>query len=335
VLDRVDSFLRKRERITMGIRFVSWAVLAIVGIALAANGATVTVDGDLTDWGVDLQLAYTGNTVAGYPGSAFLPGSFAPSPGITYGLANDDVSLFSGGELSDVEALYCTHDETMVYFAVVTSSNPNGTRWDGYGDQRFGPGDLRLSVGDEVYCVGARPLDLTIYGLSSDINGPPDQRHSITWDSATDVAGDGTYYATSQARVERGAEWSHVNNPGDDSDGYFVGGTGEFVGYTAAAWKQKFVVGDYYINDPVGQDEPYGTWIFEVALSRSLLGMTGTGEIKQSAFALDCGNDVILLADTFVDSKIVASAPEPTMIIFFGTGVVGVLGFVVRRRCHH
>jgi len=317
--------------------WVAFAVaMAVIGLAVSAQGATVTIDGDLTDWRVNLQLYNTGDTIDGVAGTRFVANSFTPSAGIEYQATNDDVATDHGGELFDVEAVYYTYDADNTYFAVVTSSNPNGTRWDGYGDRRFGPGDLRLGVNDNgstvFYGVGARPVDLTTYGLVSDIWGPTDQRGAITWDSTKDVGGSGTHYTTSEARVESGSTWSYVDNPGVDIDAYFVGGTGTDAGYAEAAWKQWAAVGDYYEDDPYGKDEPYGTWIYEVAVPHSLLSLGADSTLDMSFFALDCGNDAIGLTDLALPiGGPVPVVPEPMSMIFFGTGLVGVFGFVARR----
>jgi len=308
-----------------GLYIVVAAVMA-VGLAAAASGGTVTIDGDISsDWGVNLQLYNTGDTINGVAGTRFVADSFVPSvSGIVGHVSNDDVPISHGGEPFDVEAMYCTVDDDYVYFAIVTSASPRGTRWDGYGDCRFGPGDLKVTVdgnggGETVYGIGARPIDLTTSGLIG--YGPTDQRGAVTWDSATDVGGTHTYYTTSQARVESGPTWSYVDNPGCDIDAYFVGGSGAYLGYADAAWKRWAAVGDYYEDDPYGKDEPYGTWIYEVGVQRSLMSLTSGTDLDLSFFATDCGNDAIALL-----------IPEPVSMVFFGTGVVGVLGFVARRR---
>ena len=49
-------------------------------------------------------------------------------------------------------------------------------------------------------------------------------------------------------------------------------------------------------------------------------------------FAADCGNDSLSMSSIPVAGAPPSPVPEPMAAIFFGTGVVGVLGYVARRR---
>jgi len=317
---------------------VAFAVaLAVMGLAAAAQATTVAIDGDLADWGVNLELYDSGGAynVNGQSGNytRFLNSSFDPSSGIAYVVDNDDVPTADGGELYDVEAMYVTWDSNNAYFAVVTSANPNGTRWDGYGELRFGPGDLKLTIHNDVgvvYGVGARPINLAQYGLISQIWGPLDQRAPATWDSK---AGDGTYYTTSEARIEEEPTWSYVNNPGADIDAYFVGDSGTLAGYAQAAWRQWSAAGDYYEKDPYGKDEPYGTWILEMSVPLSALGLNESQHVGISYFALDCANNALVIENLPIGPNAEPRPiPEPISMVFFGTGLVAVCVFAKRKK---
>jgi len=323
--------------VELGGRGLLVVAVAVLGLAAAAQATTVTIDGDLADWGVNLELYESGGTynVNGHSGdyTRFLSSSFIPSSGIAYAVDNDEVPTAHGGELYDVEAMYATHDSDNAYFSVVTSADPNGTRWDGYGELRFGPGDLKLTIHNDVgvvYGVGARPIDLAQYGLISQIWGPLDQRDPATWDSK---AGDGTYYTTSEARIEQEPTWSYVDNPGADIDAYFVADSGTLSGYAQAAWRQWSATGDYYEKDPYGKDEPYGTWILEMSVPLSALGLNESQHVGISYFALDCGNDALVIENLPIGPNAEPRPiPEPISMLFFGTGVAAVAGLIGRRR---
>lgn len=322
------------------------ALLLLSGVAAAT---TITPDGDLSDWGVNLQLEYTSSdsnvTVQGVRPTRFVAASFTSSlSDVQADVSNDDMAANEGGELCDVEAIYGTFDATYAYFAVVTTSDPAGTRWDGYGNRRFGPGDLRLVAFDgsssTTYGVGARPKDLTEYGEIDEVNGSEDEREYITWDS---YSFDGTSYTTSAARVESGASWHHVDNPNEDWDAYFKGGSGTLEASVDAAWKRQTldivdgagnvigstIYGDYYEHSSYDKDDPYGTWIYEVAIPRSVLGLDNPNSLMDiSMFALDCGNDALAIEEMTFGPPV----PEPVAFVFFGTGLVGVFGYLSRRR---
>jgi len=327
---QVERSVVRVSSIVLGLA-VCW-----LGWASVARAAPViSVDGDLTDWGVNLQLVNSGGTfnVNGQTGpyTTFVPSSFTPSAGIDFQVTNDDVPASHGGELFDAEAIYAYSDATNIHIALVTSSNVNGTRWDGYGDRRFGPGDVKITTQDGLeFGLGARPLDLTVYGRISEIWGPYDARDQVTWDSISEQTGD-TYYKTTEALVAADPTWSYVNNPGADIDAYFVGGTGTPRGYATAAWRQWSDVGDYYEDDSYGRDEPYGTWIFEAAVPRSMLGFDedSEGTLSLSFFSLDCGNDTIAVEADFAGA-VIYTVPEPATASLFAMGVFGLI--LSRRR---
>jgi hypothetical protein len=330
---------------------------ALVGVAAVAfvplASAGITVDGNLADWGVNLQTQnvyyngssyeygdyqYSVNGVTGYYNQLVLS-SFAPVgvTGISYVAQLDNAPEDHGGGFCNVDAIYATFSPSTAYFAVVAATNPNGTEWDGYGSMRFGPGDLNVTVAQGAqttnFGIGARPISLSKYGLVSSIWGPGDLRNPATWATYTNVNGNGTYYTTTQALVVKKPNWSWVDDPDMPVNAYFVGNSGTVVGDATAAWKRLVVDGNAYVGydqpDPYGHEAflPYSTWVYEVAVPLDDLGITPGSRANLSlSFAADCGNDSMSLANISVD------APEPISVVFFGTGIVCLFGFAVRQR---
>jgi hypothetical protein len=347
-----------------------WAIIggvAVLGfLAKPDFGNTIAVNGNLSGWGVNLQTAdtsaYSGGqatyNVNGVTGSynQFVPGSFVPAnpTGISYVVEQTLPAEDEGGGFCDVKAIYATFDTVNAYFAVVTTCNPNGTSWDGYGNMRFGPGDLNITVSKPSaasvnYGIGARPIDLSVYGDINDIWGPQDQRAPTTWAGSPYVAN--TQYSsftTSTAMVAQNPTWSHVDNPDLPSsfEAYFAAGTGTAEAGVQAEWNiistpgSQGSNGNYYAgydqpDTSYGHMEPYPSWVYEVAVPLTELGLQA-GDTMNVTFAADCGNDSLSLNTLLLSSTggplVGSPVPEPMAAIFFGTGLVGVLGYIARRR---
>jgi len=301
---------------------------ASTNVALA-----ITADGDLSDWGVALDLTATGNVFESssgntYTATQFVGASFIPSvAGVDFLVDND--SAHPGGEFCDVEAMYVTRDGDALAVAVVTTSDPNGQARTDYGTARFGPGDLAIVVDGVTFGVGARPVDLkTAYG--SILPGSPDVRDPASWDSFT---GDGSWsagdyldtFTTTAARVEQTADWHHVDYPAATYEAYFRAGSGTLRGTVSAAWKlwtdpdmvsQGVDYGDYYVDDIYGVTEPYHTWIYEVRIPVAYLDIQ-TDSVVLVAFMADCANDRII-----VEPGGGGEIPEPAALGLIGIALV-------------
>jgi len=312
-------------------------LLCGVGLLLlclyAAPASAITVDGDLSDWGVTLDLEKPGGTFVDaasgitYDKVKFAAGSLLTAASDVHYDTGDNVLIGPGSEFCDVEGVYWTHDASDLYVAAVTSLDANGQRWNGFGTARFGPGDVRLrnvTTGSD-YGLGARPIGLKVYGAIPGVD--PDVRDAGTWDdnppggwSAGDYL---TAFTTAKARVESAPDWYHVDYPGATDEGYFEKASGTFLGYGEALWEQwtdEWTYGDYFEDDDLGYAEPYTTWIFEARVPLSFFDFS-EGDIVDVRFFADCANDGLSVPGQF------QVVPEPA-----GLGLLGLALLSLRRR---
>lgn len=128
-------------------------LICALGLGLSAESmaVTITVDGNLSDWGLNWSDSDNSN-------------DWTPTPnmGISYTVEdytggnnrNGQVNPGYGGQAYDAEALYVTWDANNLYIALVTGHSP--TTPDSNGD--FGPGDFALAfwdgTGTPVYMYG-------------------------------------------------------------------------------------------------------------------------------------------------------------------------------------
>lgn len=116
--------------------------LATLAISLDASAASITVDGNLADWG----LHRIGNATDWQPNPALVP---------TAQYAVEDQTGFSGtrlfpgygGQAYDAEALYVSIDPTYLYIALITGLSP--TTPNNPSQNSYGPGDIAIDFGGD------------------------------------------------------------------------------------------------------------------------------------------------------------------------------------------
>jgi hypothetical protein len=74
----------------------------------------------------------------------------------------------------------------------------------------------------------------------------------------------------------------------------------------------------------------YGTYVFEVTVSKSLLGSPGVGSFVGLDWTMGCRNDVIRLNGDF-DGAAPPPVPEPGTLLLLGAGLLGIAGTVRRK----
>ena len=265
--------------------------LLIFCVASTALGYGYTVDGNLTDWGIDLSQA----TEAGYLDSHI------PS-GIDEIFTEDNAPVkggfvgpgYSSGNDYDVEAMYADFEGGALYIAIVSGMPPGGRDFNGL---HFGPGDIGIDVDvsafatvrDTLYGTNASYVRSTPYELALDIN-----------------ATEGT------ARLVMVNEWSSVRyiEHGDDESGpYGVSAVSQVLGNDILFAYSQSAVNDH--------------WVIEAAIPMDLLGLS-EGDTVRLNWTVGCGNDYARLE--------AQAAPEPASLLLFGSGLLGLSGFIGRLR---
>jgi hypothetical protein len=114
--------------------------LASICISLNANAASITIDGNLSDWG----LHRNGNSADWLPNSSLVPSSQYTVEDQT---GNSGTRLFPGygGQAYDAEAFYITMDATYLYLALITGLSPNTPNDPAHNS--YGPGDFAIDFG--------------------------------------------------------------------------------------------------------------------------------------------------------------------------------------------
>jgi len=275
------------------------AMIVVFGPVQAAPA--ITVDGDLSDWGLGaLQTGDWSQEATWIPsdgvyfvvennydpklGSSEYTGIHIVGVKDSYSQYNEplrplksDPSVMVkepyGGESADIDAFYFAQDTDKVYVAVVTSQAP-----DGAGDLRGG--DLAIRVG-------------------------PGGMYGYDW---------GVKLST----LPPFTQGAIIQNPVWEGSGYLLpAGADIIIGGTDTGKSAQIVYSsDWLIGKPeIAYGTPHTKYIVELAFDKADLGVTEPMSITQLKLEENCHNDSIYL-------------PEfPTIAI--SLGLVGAFGFVV------
>ena len=262
----------------------------VLAIMTTSAAAMYTIDGDLSDWGVDVATGDWSSDDTWLPNDGVeyrvednndvdhvgLHGYYCSgvhikgtSPGkedYDEGLVNHVVWGWipepTGGEAYDIEAIYFDKDDDYLYFAIVQSMKEDG-EWS------YAPGDLALNLDRE------------------DTTGEYGYEYGVRIGSWNYEAG------INQWDLYGNAEWKPPGSVPDNAPARVGGGT--FItnlGATAA-----YV--DLGISDPDCLDEykRKPNYVVELAIPRSDVGSPASPHLYDAYLSSQCGNDHITVPE--------------------------------------
>ncbi len=270
------------------------ALICLVALVLVLPKAmAITIDGDLSDWGITFDELRDGLNDSSVPGENGNVSAWLPNAGIRF-VVEDNVdpklglsgygfgvhikgigSSYSeyyedlidgkpqprGGEKFDMEAMYVTENDDFIFVAIVYSGVP-----DTIGDLALNL-DGNKSTGDYGYEFGVRLYYPSTHPMRSGMIGNA-SFYEIYDTSPPGSWRDATHIEASPARIKLGA----VGSP---------------VGYAVGFWRDSGIV-----------DFGRTNYIIELAIPKALVGMDGKSLPQQPLpknFHLTeyCGNDDI------------------------------------------
>ena len=255
-----------------------------------------SVDGSLTEWGVT-------------PGSNWIPASGIASTVEDYIPGSNSDGYLNpgwGGQKYDAEAMYVDVVGNTLYYAIVTGMPENGYKG-------TLPGDIAINFNHEGYKYGIAVPDYYTYVDVTSTNG-----RVVPYTSP----GDGDLYKVDSSL------------PGDGTDNH---------GWIWSAWPTDMApmkIEDYggilpdsnpktsqWLADGTLQYKNFAGdtshWIIEGSVPISGFG-SDWGKCFEMVWTETCGNDVIRLN--------YCPIPEPTTLLLFGLGMIGIIGRVRRTK---
>lgn len=297
---RCSDFIRRNVKLPA-------IALGLAAFAAPAAAATITVDGNLSDWGI---------TVADNNGSDFT--NLATNIGLQASFVEDQndnagdggyVGPNYGGQNYDGEFLGMAMQGTNLYIAIVTGQRPDN------GSTKFGPGDIRLTIDGTDYGIEVGGG----YGGSGNPGTPVttgDAGTTYTLNSNGYTTGTSTTAAAQTAgSVWVGANW--INDPIAPQTPVQMSIAGTSASQVGTA--------DYvYTSNSVTSQHA----IMELALDvSSLINPAGGSQIGVH-WSPSCGNDVVDAVFTASNETV----PEPASSLIWLAGFGAVAGMRYRRK---
>src|SRR3989338_11443746 len=209
-------------------------LMVILGVVLICAGSAMayTVDGNLSDWGVDPSI----------PGAE----DWTPNAGIYYSVEDTTSEWFlgpsGGGQLFDAEAMYLTWDDTNLYIALVTGfpNSPTGVLENG---KYYSAGDVAIDFGiDGSY----------EYGLEMGSHSPEYAYPNSWWAFNGAVGG-----------VYDGITWKMSEDGTFPINMHYTEPNPNLAGMAS---------GFAYLNTYYNADPLYDHWVMEASIPRSIFG---------------------------------------------------------------
>lgn len=298
-------------------------LLVIMLVFLSCHAFAYTIDGDLSDWGVDLSAGLSGSESAWVPNNKTIDwkvednidpdcpvqgvmpnwkghncldwsgyqavGVHIEGTGFSYSTYDEpvtgDYEYPAGGENLDIEAMYFDDDPQYGYFAIVISMPPGGTNI--YG-RHIDPGDLAIDMDNNI-STGEYGYE---YGIK--LSG------------------------ANQGQVCYLPDWSIPTDFPSNKPSTFTCGN-----------SQSTVVGNatlVYVNAGVS-DNGVDNYIIEIKVGRPLIGSPTSNQINNLHTTLTCGNDEIDLDKYEWDYDIPEFTTIGAALVLLGAGL-----YVVKKR---
>ena len=251
----------------------SLLLLAQMGISSAQ---TITIDGDLIDWGVDPA---SGDWTPDIPAVKFVVENWNYDPaysGPVIGSTADNND--PGTEYCDIEAFYVLDgyqigDKNYVYFAIITSMPENGVPW---GTHKLFQCDLALDLDDDgTYEYGIKLTD----GQKCD----PGPGGECTVDAPIGaVFHDPVWDKINPSSISQ-SNWGWANIVGGTQVGVLNPSTnGGKIVYALYSWQET----NY-------NDNRKYNYVIEMKVPKSLLGISSGSGTANLVSAVSCTNDVV------------------------------------------
>lgn len=260
----------------------------------SAAAQAITIDGNLSDWGVQQN-----GSVAGW----------TPNTGVLY--AQEDQSgsgAFKltpgwGGQAYDAEAMYVNWDASNLYIAIATGHNPNTVN--NPAGNSYAAGDIAIDFGIDTYWD---------YGIELRGSGSTTQGH--------------IYSNVSWAYGLWKSNGAYVGNPfGNSALADHAHPTSILSGTDAGAGSVAYTtVG----QNNFGVQASDAHYFYEIAVPLAAFGNDwGVGTQFNIHWTQNCANDAISVMGT-IDSRNQTQVPEPGTLALLPLGLFGLIA--LRRR---
>ena len=274
------------------------AMITVPAMATPPPGG-YTIDGNLSDWGVDPGSNWDSNTAKlqieeNHPGGGGDPGD----------------------ERCDIEAMYIDEDENgpWVYFAIVTSTPELGFPHPHDSSLTIIPGDLALDL--------SSPLDGWLNPEDSDGRYGFEYGVKLTSHNYTDV-GKGTPVQGHIGSVFKDPVWVKITTHYAQNNAEFsnmVEGSGRSV----LKWEATDADIAYVVDD--WGDEGYANYVIEMRIPKSALGISDQGGFLNLLATQSCTNDIIVTSFGY------SPIPEFATIALPAASVLGLFLYFNRRK---
>lgn len=305
------------------------SVIALIMILACASVGTGALAYDF--WGISVgigtydgssQLTFSGVSqsgaqyvVGGYKYTSVDNSWLGPFPAASPGEG------YLASRKSDAQGLFFRADADAARFVVIAGSAQYGQTAPevGTGTRLFGPGDLKIDIGANIYGVGLRQGGLLWASDPSTTNPEFKIWHN---GEADDI---NARDAGTLGGVELNPRWDRVGHAtlpstSDMASAFYVSGSGTLTGSAAVSFEYTGL-------------SMYGAKVFayQIEVPWSVLGIDAGDSTLRASWRPDCGND-ILSSDFSVTLPANPSAvPEPSALAGVLSGLVGLVS-VCRKR---